>query len=67
MRAAVTEPAGAADSVAMRDAMRWKPHILSGAPPRVVSAEWPGWTPGAAVVTLALRPSRIVVAGAFIT
>lgn len=50
----------------MRDARRWKPHILSGAPPPVVSAERPGWTRRAPVVTLALRPPRIGVAGAHI-
>jgi 16S rRNA (guanine(966)-N(2))-methyltransferase RsmD len=65
MRAAGMTPAGAAGSVAMRDARRWKPHILSGAPLPVVSAERPGWTRSVAVVTLALRPSRIDVAGAF--
>ena len=41
----------------MRDARRWKPHILSGAPLPVVLAERPGWTPCAPVVTLALRPA----------
>ena len=67
MRAAGKGPAGAAGSVAMRDAGRWKPHILSGAPPPVVSADRPGWTCGAPVVTLALRPACIDTAGAFIT
>ncbi len=53
----------------MRDAGRWKPHILSGAPSCVVSAEWPGVTRGAPVVTLALQSAllalRVDVADAF--
>jgi hypothetical protein len=51
----------------LRDARRWKPHILSGAPLAVVLAERPGWTTAAPVVTLALRLARLDGAGAFIT
>src|SRR5437868_2547112 len=51
----------------MRDARRWKPHILSGAPAPVASADRPGWTRAAPVVTLALRPACIDIVGALIT
>gem|GEM_PF-3549774 len=62
MRAAGTGPAKEG-SAAMRKARRWQPHILSGEPRRVVSADRPGWTRDAPVVTWALRSARLRVAG----
>jgi 16S rRNA (guanine966-N2)-methyltransferase len=65
MRAAGTNRRKRQAALRLRDARRWKPHILSGAPLPVVLAERPGWTPAAPVVTLALQLAHIDGASTF--